>query len=111
MNSCDAETLKKIEEVQKAVEQMKLDDLEESPNFAHEEFQCHCCGESRELAGSVTYGSNLFCNECVLLVEVSLMLGKIKHPEEILEKMEDRRFQNLYESIFQREESLGESQD
>jgi hypothetical protein len=52
------------------------------------------------LAGSVIYNQNMFCNDCVLLTEISLALGKIKFPDEMIAFMADRRFENIYEDLF-----------
>jgi hypothetical protein len=36
----------------------------------------------------------------VLLTEISLALGKIKFPDEMIAFMADRRFENIYEDLF-----------
>jgi hypothetical protein len=89
-----------IQEIQATVEQMRLDDIEEQPEAAEEDFQCPCCGMVKLLAGSVIYNQNMFCNDCVLLTEISLALGKIKFPDEMIAFMADRRFENIYEDLF-----------
>lgn len=89
-----------IEVVQATVEQMKLDDFADNPEGAKELFQCGCCGEIKELAGSMLYSEYQFCNECVLITEVSLVLDKIKEPEEMLKVFEEQRFENFYNAIF-----------
>lgn len=86
--------------VQATVEQMKLDDMENNPDGAKELFQCACCGQIKELAGSIIYSENQFCNDCVLITEISLILNKIKHPQEMLNLFEEKRFENFYNSIF-----------
>jgi len=85
--------LETVKSLQAAVEQMKIDDLEESPEAALETFQCFCCGEEKEMAGALPYGENLLCNDCVLLAETSFALGKIKRIEELIELMEDKRLE------------------
>lgn len=99
------EALEIIENLQNTVEQMKIDDLDEYPEAALEEFKCQCCGEVKILAGSITYGECKFCNDCVLIAETGLALGKIKDVEELLIAMEDKRFENLYKSIFEEQEN------
>lgn len=94
-------TLKLIESIEKTVEQMKLDDIVNSPDSAQELFQCSCCGQVTALAGSMIYGSELYCNNCVLLTESCLALNKIKFPEEMIDLMENKRFENIYNSIFE----------
>ncbi|MEW5821038.1 MAG: hypothetical protein AB1782_12675 [Cyanobacteriota bacterium] len=89
-----------VNHVQSVVEQMRIDDIENSPGAADEEYQCPCCGDIKNLAGSMIYGDYLFCNDCVLLTEVSIVLDKIKKPEEMIELMEDKRFDNIYQSLF-----------
>ena len=89
-----------IKHIQAVVEQMKIDDIENSPDAASEEFQCLCCGKHQPLAGSMIYGNNLYCNDCVLLTEISLALNKISNPEEMIQIMADKRFDNIYHSIF-----------
>lgn len=92
--------LQLIQEIQKTVEQMKIDDVEDNPSAAEEEFQCPCCGKVKPLAGSVLYIQHLFCNDCVLLTEISLELGKIQDPEDMIDIMDDKRFENIYEDLF-----------
>lgn len=99
-------TYRLIKEVEATVEQMKIDDIENSPESAEDIFQCSCCGDSKVLAGSLVYGSYLFCNDCVLLTEVSLALNKIKYPEEMINIMEDKRFVNIYQSLFTADDNL-----
>ncbi|MGD9579950.1 MAG: hypothetical protein AB7V50_01125 [Vampirovibrionia bacterium] len=96
-------TLRIIDSIQPVVKQMIVDDIENSPDAATEQFQCPCCGAVKALAGSMTYDSYLFCNDCVLMTEISLALNKIKDPSEMIEKMSDKRFENLYTSIFEQD--------
>ena len=97
-------TIQVIQYVQAVVEQMRVDDIEDNPGSAEEEFQCVCCGENKTLAGSMIYANNLYCNDCVLITELSLTLGKIKEPEEMVELMADKRFDNIYHTLFDVEE-------
>lgn len=92
--------LEKIENIKLAVEQMKIDDIEENPESAYEEFQCDCCGEVKMFAGSLLYNNFRLCNDCVLLAEIGFALGKMSDIEELMEKMEDKRFEVVYNSIF-----------
>lgn len=104
MNDKDT-VLNTVTSIQKSVEQMKIDDIEESPESAYEDFTCSCCGEEKILAGSLIYEEFLLCNDCVLLTEVSFALGKIQSVKDIINSMEDKRFELLYNSLFMREES------
>lgn len=97
--------LKVAEEMQKVVEQMRLDDLEECPELADELFECDCCAEIKPLAGSIQYGNYRLCNDCVLLAEIGFELGKIKNVDELLVQMEDKRLEVLCEFIKQDEQS------
>jgi hypothetical protein len=80
-----------VKSLQDTVEQMKIDDLEECPESAFEIFQCYCCGQEKEKAGSMIYGDYLLCNDCVLLAETSFALGRISNIEELINSMEDKR--------------------
>ena len=61
---------------------------------------CTCCGEEKPVAGSVMYGDGVvLCNDCVLLAEVGLALGKIKDVQGILDSMEDVRLEKMCEFI------------
>jgi len=94
------ELLEKIEFTKKSVEQIKIDDIEENPESVDEEFQCECCGETKILAGSLIYKDYRLCNDCVLLAETGFALGKMAAVDELIEKMEDKRFEIIYNSIF-----------
>lgn len=94
-------TLRIINSIQPVVKQMVIDDVENSPDAATEQFQCPCCGALKTLAGSMTYDTYLFCNDCVMLTEISLALNKIKDPVEMIEMMSEKRFDNIYETIFE----------
>lgn len=93
--------LQKVETIKKSVEQMKTDDIEENPEMALDQFQCECCGETKVFAGSLIYENFRLCNDCVLLAETSLALGKISDIHELMDKMEDKRFESIYNSIFE----------
>ncbi len=96
----DDKTLKKVQEMQEIVNQMKLDDIEENPESEKEYFDCDCCGKSMPLAGSVLYSNDLrLCNNCVLLAEVSFALNKIKNIDELLANMEDVRLSEICDYI------------
>ena len=95
--------LKVTEEMQKVVEQMRLDDLKEYPEMADELFECDCCAQTKPLAGSIQYDSYRLCNDCVLLAEVGFELGKIKKIDELIDQMEDKRLEVMCEFIKQEE--------
>lgn len=88
-----------IEEMQKVVEQMKLDDLEEDPTSGEEYFDCDCCGKYQPLAGSIQYGQYRLCNDCVLYAELGFELKKIKNIQELIDAMEDKRLEEICEFI------------
>lgn len=94
------ELLEKIEEIKQSVEQMKIDDIEDNLDSAYEEFPCDCCGETQILAGSLIYTNYRLCNECVLIAETGFALKKMETIEDLMEKTEDKRFESLYNSIF-----------
>ena len=79
-----------VEEMQKVVEQMRLDDIEDNPDSANEYFQCDACGKDAPLAGSIQYGRYRLCNDCVLLAEVGFELKQLNNIEELIDKMEDK---------------------
>ena len=97
------EQIKLIEDMQKVVEQMRLDDIEEDPETAKELFECSCCGKTKMLAGSIQYGKYRLCNDCVLLAETGLAIGKFKNIDELVKAMEDTRLQEMCEFIKQQE--------
>jgi len=90
-----------VEALQETVNQIRLDDIEECPESAFEEFQCQCCGETKMLAGSLLYEDYLLCNDCVLLAEIGFALKKITNIQELIDSMEDKRFESLYNSLFE----------
>lgn len=85
----------KVLEMQKVVEQMRLDDLEENPDIINEYFDCDCCGQYKCLAGSIQYENYRLCNDCVLLAELGFELGKIKNIQDLMDAMEDKRLEEL----------------
>ncbi len=93
------EKLKIIEEMQAVVNQMKLDDIEENPDSENEYFTCPACGKSAPLAGSITYEDTRVCNNCVLLVEVGFQLKELESISDFIEKMEDKRLEELCDYI------------
>ena len=95
--------LKKVEETQEFVRQMKEDDLEENPEAASEEFQCDCCAEINIFAGSMIYEDYRLCNNCVLIAEVGFALNKIKNIDELMASMEEKRFETVYNTLFKNE--------
>lgn len=97
------EQLKIIEDMQAVVEQMKLDDIEEDPSLAEEEFECSCCGKTKPLAGSIQYGKYRLCNDCVLLAETGFAIGKFRNADELIKAMEDTRLEEMCEFIKQEE--------
>lgn len=104
MNIDNDKAIEIIKSVQESVEQMKIDDLEESFESANEDFVCNCCGEVKKLAGSMLYGENFLCNDCVLIAETAFALGKTKDINDIINSYEDKRFDSLYNSIFNEDE-------
>ena len=95
------EELKIIQDLQKVVEQMKLDDIEDNPETLNEIFQCNACGEEKCYAGSVVYGDSVLCNDCVLYAEIGFALGKIKSVNDVISVMEDKRLEDMCEFIKQ----------
>ena len=96
----DKDKLEIVKSLQESVELMKIDDIEQSPESSSETFQCDCCGQTRILAGSMIYDDFLLCNECVLMAEVSFALKKIENIQQLIEMMEEKRFENIYNSVF-----------
>src|SRR5574344_543984 len=91
--------LKVVEEMQKVVEQMRLDDISDNPNCENEFFECDCCAKTASLAGSIQYENYRLCNECVLLAEVGFELGELKNIQQLINSMEDKRLEVLCEYI------------
>lgn len=84
-----------IKNMQETVEIMKLEDIEDNPDSEFEEFQCDCCAKIAPVAGSILYGDKHFCNDCVLITEIALGLGKVKEAQEVIALMEDKRLEEL----------------
>ncbi|MDD3149748.1 MAG: hypothetical protein PHV68_02845 [Candidatus Gastranaerophilales bacterium] len=95
------EQIKIIEELQQAIEQMKQDDIDENPESFDEYFTCDACGETKPLAGSLLYGENLLCNDCVLIAEIGFALKKIKTIDDVMKVMEDKKLEEICEFVKQ----------
>ena len=92
-----------IKNMQEAVEIMKIDDIEENPDSEFEEFQCDCCAKTAPVAGSIMYGDKHFCNDCVLVAEIAMGLGKVQSAQEVIALMEDKRLEELCNYIKEEE--------
>ncbi len=88
-----------IKDMQEVVYQMKLDDIEENPDSELELFTCSACAEDKMLAGSIQYSKYRLCNDCVLVYETALKLGKIKDINEFMDCTEEKRLQNMCDFI------------
>ena len=88
-----------IKDMQAVVYQMKLDDIEENPDSEFEMFTCSSCAEDKCLAGSIQYSKYRLCNDCVLMYETALKLGKVKDINEFMECMEEKRLENICDFI------------
>lgn len=97
------EQLRIIEDMQAVVAQMRIDDLEEDPSLEEEMFECSCCGKTKSLAGSIPYSKYRLCNDCVLLAETGLAIGKFENIQELINAMEDSRLEEMCEYIKQQE--------
>ena len=95
-----------VEEMQKVVEQMRLDDIEEDPDIIHEMFICDCCGAEKCLAGSIQYGNYRLCNDCVLYAELGFELKKFNSINDLIDAMEDKRLEADCEFIKQEQKRL-----
>jgi len=95
-----------IAEMQKVVEQMKFDDIEDNPDSEKEFFQCDACGKEACLAGSIQYDSYRLCNDCVLIAEVGFELEQLKDIHELIDAMEEKRLENDCEYIKQEEKRM-----
>lgn len=84
-----------IKDMQLVVKQMFDDDVEENEDILNEYFDCSCCGKNKCMAGSIQYGNHRLCNDCVLLAEVGLKLGKFKDIEDLIDAMEDKRLEEI----------------
>ena len=90
-----------IKDMQQVIYQMKLDDIEENPDSEFESFTCSACAKEAPLAGSILYSKYRLCNDCVLLFETAMKLGKIKDIEEFINHSEEKRLQNMVDFIKQ----------
>lgn len=86
-------------EMQAVVEQMRLDDIEENPDIVNDFFDCACCGQYKDLAGSIQYGDYRLCNDCVLFAEVGFELKKFNSIQDLVDAMEDKRLEEVCEFI------------
>ncbi len=92
----EREEIRIVEEMQRVVEQMKIDDVSENPDSLNEVFTCSCCGDEKVFAGSVMYDDGVvLCNDCVLLAEVGFVLGKIKTVGDLIKSMEEKRLEKM----------------
>ncbi len=90
-----------ISDMQAVVLQMKLDDIEENPDSEFEMFECSACAKTACLAGSIQYSKYRLCNDCVLMYELALKLGKVKNIEDFMKNMEEKRLENMCNFIKQ----------
>ena len=88
-----------IKDMQAVIYQMKLDDIEENPDSEFTMFDCSACAKSMPLAGSIQYSKYRLCNDCVLMYELALKLGKVKNIDEFMEKTEDIRLAEMCDFI------------
>ncbi len=88
-----------IKDMQEVIYQMKVDDIEENPDSEFEMFDCSACAKEKPLAGSIQYSKYRLCNDCVLLYELALKLGKVQNIDEFLLKTEDNRLQAMIDFI------------
>lgn len=89
-----------VEDMQKVMEQMRLDDIEDNPDSETELFSCSCCGLDKPKAGSIMYSMELiFCNDCALLSEVAFAMKKISDIADFLKLMEDKKLENLCDYV------------
>jgi hypothetical protein len=96
-----------IKDMQAVIHQMVLDDIEENPDSEFEMFSCSSCANDAMLAGSIQYKTHRLCNNCVLMYELALKLGKVQNIDEFMEKTEDNRLQNVCNFI--KQESVKEN--
>ena len=89
-----------LENIKKLSEQIKIDDIEENPESAFEQFQCDCCGEVKMMAGSLPYADYRLCNDCVTLAETSFALDETFDIQDLIDSMKDKRFSAVYDSLF-----------
>lgn len=94
-----------IENTKKLCAQIRIDDLEESPESAYELFQCECCGELKMVAGSLLYSNYRLCNDCVFLAETGFALEEFSDVQVLIDRMEESRFETVYNSLFKVDEN------
>lgn len=89
-----------VKDMQKVLEQMRLDDIADNPATETELFSCACCGEDKPHAGSIMYTMDItLCNDCALLAEISFAMKKIADISEFMAQMEDKKLENLCEYV------------
>ena len=59
------------------------------------------------LAGSIQYSKYRLCNDCVLMYELALKLGKVQNIEEFMQRTEDKRLETMCDFI--KKDSLKEN--
>lgn len=94
-----------IADMQLIVEQMKIDDIEDNPDIVNDLFDCDCCGKTKSLAGSIQYKAHRLCNDCVLYAEIGFALNKIENIDELLQKFEDKKLEEICNFIKQDEQA------
>lgn len=99
MNNNNQEEI--IKDMQAVIYQMKLDDIEENPDSEFDLFTCSSCAKDEPLAGSIQYSKYRLCNNCVLMYELALKLGKVQNIDEFMEKTEDNRLKTMCDFISQ----------
>lgn len=92
-----------VKEMQEVVAQMVIDDLEDDPSLADEQFECDCCGQLKPVAGSIEYSGYRLCNDCVLIAETGFALNKITDIQEVIDAMEDKRLETLCDFLKEEE--------
>ena len=96
-----------IKDMQAVIYQMKVDDIEENPDSEFDLFNCSACAKDACLAGSIQYSKYRLCNDCVLMYELALKLGKVQNIEEFMAKTEDNRLKEMCDFI--KQDSLKEN--
>ena len=90
-----------VKNMQAVVQQMKIDDIEDNPDSEFEMFDCSACAKESMLAGSIQYSKYRLCNDCVLMYEIALKLGKIQNIEEFMKSTEEKRLEAMCDFIKQ----------
>ena len=88
-----------IKDMQAVIHQMVIDDIEENPDSEFEMFSCSACAKDAMLAGSIQYKTHKLCNDCVLMYELALKLGKVQNIDEFMQRMEDKRLETMCDFI------------